>query len=167
VVRLPLLLVAGAATAVTLAGCGAQAYGTGLLPVTSPLPELPVPVTPGLLDLGSAANSAGWTAAVTADSAGQLQLTVTVTGPLTVLGGCVQTLSAVAETTAGVPVPTPTLSPAMECMAIALEEIPAGATRSFTASLPDPPQPGTYVIVGSLRTEGTASPGVPPVTITT
>lgn len=125
-----------------------------------------MPVSSGEV-LGSASNAAGWMAVVTAQPGGQLQLAVTVTGPLTVVGGCVPSLTALAETTAGMPVPTPTPTAGVQCLAIALEAVPAGTTRSFSASLPEPPQPGTYVIQGSLRAEGSPSPGVPAVTITT
>lgn len=166
--RLPLLLLLGAATAATAAGCGTRASGIGLPPTTSPLPSaVAAPVSPGSAVLGSATNAAGWTAVVTAATGDQLQLTLTLTGPLTVLGGCEPTLTAWAVTPAGAPVPTPTPMPAAHCLAIAIVAIPAGTTRSFSASLPEPPQPGTYVIQGSLRTEGSASAGVPAVTVTT
>jgi hypothetical protein len=117
--------------------------------------------------LGSATNAAGWTAVVTAGPDGQLEETLTVIGPLTVLGGCVSTLTAWAETPAGVPVPTPTPSPSAHCLAIALVVIPAGSSRAFTAVLPDPAQPGTYAIHATLDTQGPAGSPVPVVTVST
>jgi hypothetical protein len=117
--------------------------------------------------LGSATNAAGWTAVVTAAPEGQLEETLTVVGPLTVLGGCVATLTAWAETSAGVPVPTPTPVPAAHCLAIALVVIPAGSSRSFTAVLPEPPQPGTYAIHATLDTQGPSGSPVPVVTVST
>jgi hypothetical protein len=117
--------------------------------------------------LGSATNAAGWTAVVTAEPDAVLQLTVTVRGPLTVLGGCVASLSAWAETDTGAPVPTPTLTPVMHCMAIALEIIPAGTSRSFTAELPEPDPPGSYVVRSTLDIQGPSAASVPAVTITT
>jgi hypothetical protein len=98
---------------------------------------------------------------------GQLEETLTVIGPLTVLGGCVSTLTAWAETPAGVPVPTPTPSPSAHCLAIALVVIPAGSSRAFTAVLPDPAQPGTYAIHATLDTQGPAGSPVPVVTVST
>jgi hypothetical protein len=117
--------------------------------------------------LGSATNSAGWTAVVTAVPGGQLEFTLTVLGPLTVFGGCVPTLRAWAETPAGAPVPTPTPAPAAHCLAIALVVIPAGSSRSFTASLPEPSPRGTYVIRATLDVESGSAASVPPVTVST
>jgi hypothetical protein len=117
--------------------------------------------------LGSATNSAGWTAVVTAGPDGQLEETLTVIGPLTLLGGCVSTLTAWAETPAGVPVPTPTPVPAAHCLAIALVVIPAGSTRAFTTVLPEPAEPGTYAIHATLDTQGPSGSPVPVVTILT
>ena len=129
-------------------------------PASSPSPSL------GQV-LGTASNASGWTAVVTAEPGAQLLDTVTVRGPLTVLGGCVPTLTAWAETPAGARVPTPTPSPEMHCMAIALVPIPAGTSRAFSASLPEPAQPGTYTIQATLKTEGALGPSVPVVTIST
>ena len=123
----------------------------------------PTPPSAGQL-LGTASNSAGWTSQVTAQAGGQLQLSVTVVGPLTVYGGCVATLTARAETEAGGLLPTPTPAPGAHCLAIALISIPAGTSRTFTAGLPEPQAPGTYVIQGSLD-GGEGGPGVPAVTI--
>jgi hypothetical protein len=117
--------------------------------------------------LGRATNAAGWTAVVMAGTDGQLEETLTVIGPLTVLGGCVSTLTAWAETPAGVPVPTPTPSPAAHCLAIALVVIPAGSSRAFTAVLPEPAQPGTYAIHATLDTQGPSGSPVPVVTVST
>jgi hypothetical protein len=181
-VRTPLALLicavaAGAAACGTapagtsIAGPAAPAGGTASTPQPSPA-ESPVqgPQTPpgaaGQV-LGSATNAAGWTAVVTAEPDAVLQLTVTVRGPLTVLGGCVASLSAWAETDTGAPVPTPTLTPVMHCMAIALEIIPAGTSRSFTAELPEPDPPGSYVVRSTLDIQGPSAASVPAVTITT
>ena len=117
--------------------------------------------------LGSATNAAGWSAVVTAEAGAQLQLTVTVRGPLTVLGGCVASLTAWAETTTGVPVPTPTPTPGVHCLAIALERVPAGTSRAFTALLPEPTPPGSYVVRSSLDTQALSATSVPAVTVTT
>jgi hypothetical protein len=133
----------------------------------SPAPETPASSsTPGPL-LGRATSAAGWTAAVTAGPDGQLEETLTVIGPLTVLGGCVSTLTAWAATPAGVPVPTPTPSPAAHCLAIALVVIPAGSSRAFSAVLPEPAQPGTYAIHATLHTQGQPGSPVPVVTVST
>ncbi|MGD0448695.1 MAG: hypothetical protein ABSB36_08805 [Candidatus Dormibacteria bacterium] len=132
----------------------------------SPAPGSPAPSSPSGPVLGSANNAAGWTAVVTAGPDGQLEETLTVIGPLAVFGGCVSTLTAWAETPAGVTVPTPTPSPAAHCLAIALVVIPAGSTRAFTAVLPDPGQPGAYAIHATLDTQGSGSP-VPVVTVST
>ena len=115
--------------------------------------------------LGSATNAAGWTAVVTNGPDGQLQETLTVVGPLTVLGGCVRTLTAWAETAAGAPLPTPTPSPTTHCLAIALVVIPAGSSRAFTAVLPEPTPPGTYAIHAALDTQGPSGSPVPVVTV--
>jgi hypothetical protein len=117
--------------------------------------------------LGSATSAAGWTAVVTAGAEGQLEETLTVSGPLTVLGGCVASLTAWAETPSGTLVPTPTLSPFAHCLAIALIEIPAGQTRAFTAVLPAPAQPGTYAVHATLDVQGNGGSPVPVVTVST
>ena len=127
----------------------------------------PTPSSPSGPVLGTATNAAGWTAVVTGAPEGQLEETLTVVGPLTVLGGCVSTLTAWAETPAGVLVPTPTPSPAAHCLAIALVVVPAGSSRAFTAVLPDPAQPGTYAIHATLDTQGPAGSPVPVVTVST
>ena len=116
---------------------------------------------------GRATNAAGWTAVVTAAADGQLEETLTVVGPMTVLGGCVPTLTAWAETTDGAVVPTPTPSPAAHCLAIALVVIPAGSSRAFTAVLPEPTPPGTYAIHAALDTQGPSGSPVPVVTVST
>ncbi len=162
--RLPLPLALAATAAVTLAGCGTRSETPGgAQPIATPTPLASIPQTNGL---GSASNAAGWSAVVTSEPGGQLQLAVTVSGPLTVVGGCEPTLTAWAVTPDGSPVPTSTPEPAAHCMAIAIETIPTGTTHTFTATLPEPPPPGTYVIEGSVRTEGSPGAGVPPVTIT-
>ena len=144
------------------------------LPTTSPSPSpaspVPGPLTPNPSPtsgqvLGSATNAAGWTAVVTNGPDGQLQETLTVVGPLTVLGGCVRTLTAWAETAAGAPLPTPTPSPTTHCLAIALVVIPAGSSRAFTAVLPEPTPPGTYAIHAALDTQGPSGSPVPVVTV--
>jgi hypothetical protein len=133
----------------------------------SPAPETPAPSSTSGPLLGRATNAAGWTAVVTAGPDGQLEETLTVIGPLTVLGGCVSTLTAWAETPAGVPVPTPTPSPAARCLAIALVVIPAGSSRAFTAVFPDPGQPGTYSIHATLDIDGSGGSPIPAVTVST
>jgi len=147
------------------AGAGSTAPAPS--PVESPAQSPQAP--PGGIGqvLGTATNAAGWTAVVTAEPGAQLQLTVTVRGPLTVLGGCVASLTAWAETTAGVPVPTPAPTPGVHCLAIALEIVPAGTSRAFTAVLPEPTPPGTYVVRSTLDTQGPSATSVPPVTIAT
>ena len=131
----------------------------------SPPPGIPTPSSTSGPVLGRATNAAGWTAVVTAGTDGQLEETLTVIGPLTVLGGCVSTLTAWAETPAGVPTPTP--SPAAHCLAIALVVIPAGSSRAFTAVLPESAQPGTYAIHATLDTQGPSGSPVPVVTFST
>jgi hypothetical protein len=133
----------------------------------SPAPGTPTPSSASTPVLGSATNSAAWTAVVTAGPDGQLEETLTVLGPLTVLGGCVPTLTAWAETPVGAPVPTPTPAPAAHCLAIALVVIPAGSSRAFTTVLPEPAQPGTYAIHATLDTQGPAGSPVPVVTVST
>jgi hypothetical protein len=141
------------------AACGLEPTGAG--------DGTPTPTSTSGAVLGIATNAAGWTAVVTAGADGQLKETLTVVGPLTVLGGCVPTLTAWAETPAGVPVPTPTPSPAAQCLAIALVVTPAGSSRAFTAVLPEPAQPGTYAIHASLDTQGASGSPVPVVTVST
>ena len=136
-------------------------------PSPSPSPGTPTPSSTSGPVLGSATNAAGWTAVVTARPDGQLEETLTVLGPLTALGGCVSTLTAWAETPAGVPVPTPTPVPAAHCLAIALVVIPSGSSRAFTAVLPEPAEPGTYAIHATLDTQGPSGSPVPVVTILT
>ncbi|MGA2283869.1 MAG: hypothetical protein ABSH07_09425 [Candidatus Dormibacteria bacterium] len=126
----------------------------------------PTPATPTSGGVsGSATDSSGWTTVVTA-SAGQLQVAVTVQGPLTVVGGCDPTLTAWAETASGSRVPTPTPSPFAHCLAIAIISVPAGTTRTFSTSIPEPSQPGTYTVVGTIHTMSTAGAAIPAVTIT-
>ena len=136
-------------------------------PTPSPSPGTPTPSSTTGPVLGSNTNAAGWTAVVTARPDGQLEETLTVIGPLTVLGGCVTTLTAWAETPAGVPVPTPTPVPAAHCLAIALMVIPAGSSRAFTAVLPKPAEPGTYAIHATLHIQGPGGSPVPIVTVST
>ncbi|MGA9114029.1 MAG: hypothetical protein WB802_09575, partial [Candidatus Dormiibacterota bacterium] len=81
--------------------------------------------------------------------------------------GCVASLTAWAETTGGVPVPTPTPTAGVHCLAIALEIVPAGTSRAFTATLPEPSPPGSYVVRSALDSQGLSATSVPPVTITT
>ena len=180
--RFPLALLLCAA-AVGAAACGTvPAGGSGAAPGTpgagssgtprsSPV-ESPVQAQPPSSGatgqgLGSSSNAAGWTAVVTAAPGSELEVTVTVRGPLTVLGGCVPSLTARAETTAGAPVPTPTPTPEMHCLAIALEMVPAGTSRAFTALLPEPTRPGTYVVLSTLDAQEPSAMPVPPVTVTT
>jgi hypothetical protein len=136
-------------------------------PSLSPSPGTPTPSSTTGLVLGSNTNAAGWTAVVTARPDGQLEETLTVIGPLTVRGGCVSTLTAWAETPAGVPVPTPTPVPAAHCLAIALVVIPAGSSRAFTAVLPEPAAPGNYAIHATLDIQGPGGSPVPIVTVST
>ena len=158
-VRPPLRLFLGAAAAVAAAGCGG--VRASLLPARSPYPTFTeMPASSGEV-LGSASNAAGWMAVVTAQPGGQLQLAVTVTGPLTVVGGCVPSLTALAETTAGMPVPTPTPTAGVQCLAIALEAVPAGTTRSFSASLPEPPPARDVRDPGVPARRGLRLPGRP------
>ena len=173
VVRLLLLLCAlgaGAAACGTVSNAGSPGGPAASGPSASGPPAATPTPSSGQV-LGTATNAAGWTAVVTAEPDAQLQLTVTVVGPLTVTGGCFASLTAWAETPAGSLVPTPTPVPAAHCLAIVLVVVPAGTTRAFSASLPEPAAPGTYVIQGTLATEGVpgspaaALPAVPPVTI--
>jgi hypothetical protein len=102
---------------------------------------------------------------VTGRGDGELQVTVTVTGPLTVEGGCIPSLTAWVDASDGSPVPTPTPSGLqMHCMAIALIPVAAGATKAFSADVPMPPDPGTYITHGLLQTLG--GEAIPAVTIT-
>ena len=153
------------------AGPRAPAAGSSATPQPSPVasPVHDPQASPSGIGqvLGSATNASGWTAVVTAEPGAQLQLTVTVRGPLTVLGGCVASLTAWAETTGGVPVPTPTPTAGVHCLAIALEIVPAGTSRAFTATLPEPSPPGSYVVRSALNSQGLSATSVPPVTITT
>jgi hypothetical protein len=158
-VRLAALSLLCGLVVVGAAGCGLAPGGARDTATSGSQPPSPSPASP-------APGTAGWTAVVTAGTDGQLEETLTVIGPLTVLGGCVSTLTAWAETPAGVPVPTPTPSPAAHCLAIALVVIPAGSSRAFTAVLPEPAQPGTYAIHAALDTQGPGSP-VPVVTAST
>ena len=158
---------AGGSVAVPRAPAGTGSATPGPSPVESPVQDPQASPSGSGQVLGSASNAAGWTAVVTAAPGAQLQLTVTVRGPLTVLGGCIASLTAWAETTAGVPVPTPTPVPAAHCLAIALELVPAGTSHAFTAVLPEPTPPGSYVVRSTLDTEGPSATPVPPVTITT
>jgi hypothetical protein len=100
----------------------------------------------------------------------ELLVSVTVIGPLTVEGGCVASLSATVETSAGQPVPAQAAvpSPLIHCLAIAVIGIPAGVSSTFTVSVPAPERPRSYVVVPSLRIiSGAASNTVPSVSIST
>jgi hypothetical protein len=143
-------------------------------PTPSPLPSAGSSqsgsATPGA-SLGSATNSSGWTTVVTA-SWGELQVEVTVRGPLTVMGGCDPSITAWAETPSGSRVATPTAAPyditgpSEHCLAIALISITAGTTKTFSATIAEPPQPGTYTVVGTLNAMSSPGAAIPAVTIT-
>ena len=147
--RFVVVLTAGLAA--LAAGCGSPT-GAGSSPSTSG-------------QVGEATGADGWSTVVTAQSDGGLQVTVTVTGPLTVEGGCVPSLTAWADTADDSPVPTPTPSGSqVHCLAIALIQVAGGSTKAFSADIPTPPQPGTYTIHGLLQTTG--GQPIPVVTIT-
>jgi len=150
------LVVAAAVLVAAMAGCG-QAPAQGGT-------ATPSPISAGE-QLGATTGAQGWVTRVTVESQDQLQVTVTVTGPLTVEGGCIPSLTAWADAGDGSPVPTPTPSGGqMHCMAIALIPVAAGATKAFSADIPTPPGPGTYTIHGLLNTAGDQA--IPVVTIT-
>ncbi|HYA00046.1 MAG TPA: hypothetical protein VEK76_06805 [Candidatus Binatia bacterium] len=158
------------------AACGPARGDSGGLPgpaTGTPTPAItagssaPTPAPSAGAVLGTASNSAGWTSEVTAQPDGRLELSVTVSGPLTLYGGCVPTLTARAQTPAGasVPIPPTTLPAGAHCLAIALISVPPGTTRTFTADLAEPTAPGVYVIQGTLDPSGGDRPQVPAVTI--
>ena len=110
---------------------------------------------------------AAWTTTVVRAPDGDLLVTVTVIGPLTVEGGCVPSLTAWAVTAGGAVVPTPSPSgPAVHCLAIALISVPAGTSRAFTAEIPMPPSPGTYSIHGQLKAISAPGQAIPVANIT-
>ncbi|MGA8016299.1 MAG: hypothetical protein WCB85_10325 [Candidatus Dormiibacterota bacterium] len=159
--------------ALALAGCGTTGEASsgaaqppsGIASTATPSPSSAAATpAPGQV-LGDASNAAGWYAAVTAQPGAQMEVTVTVPGPITVEGGCVPTLTASADTLSGTPVSTPTPGPALHCLAIALVAIPAGSTRAFTTTIPEPSQPGTYVVEASLRSPEPSGSTPPRVTI--
>ena len=160
-------LAPAAARDATASGSQAPAGSPSPTSTPTPSPGTPTPSSTSGPVLGRATNAAGWTAVVTAGPDGQLEETLTVIGPLTLLGGCVSTLTALAETPAGVPVPTPTPVPAAHCLAIALVVIPSGSSRAFTAVLPEPAAPGNYAIHATLDIQGPGGSPVPIVTVST
>jgi hypothetical protein len=134
---------------------------TGCAPAATPAGS----ASPSGGQLGRATDADGWSTLVTALADGELQVTVTVTGPLTVEGGCIASLTAWADAADGSPVPTPSPSGLqMHCMAIALIQVPAGSSRAFSADIPTPPDPGSYTIHGLLNTAGAQA--IPVVSIT-
>ena len=74
-------------------------------------------------------------------------------------------LTASAETATGTTVSTPTPGPALHCLAIAVVSIPAGSSRAFTTTIPEPALPGTYLVQASLRILAPWATAVPSVTI--
>jgi hypothetical protein len=78
-------------------------------------------------------------------------LLVTVAGPKTVEGGCVNTIEATLYDISGNPVPKPgTGGPMVHCMAIVEIDIPAGQSKFFTTRL-QAPGPGHYTIRTALN----------------
>jgi hypothetical protein len=147
------LVVLVAVVAALATGCGVPASHSA-----TPSPSATAPT-------GHATGADGWSTAVMPLVDGELQVNVTVTGPLTVEGGCVPSLTAWADDADGSPVPTPSPSGSQaHCLAIALIQIPAGSSRQFSADIPTPPDPGTYTIHGLLQTSG--GQPIPVVTIT-
>ncbi|MFN2466336.1 MAG: hypothetical protein ABR598_08755 [Candidatus Dormibacteria bacterium] len=83
-------------------------------------------------------------------AAGRVEVTVTVSGPASVEGGCVPALTAWLADVHGQQVGM-AATPGLRCQAISITDIPAGETRDFHVSLPQPP-PGTYTVHGLIRT---------------
>lgn len=111
------------------------------------------------------ADAHGWHEVVTVDPAATtVRVEVTVSGPLTLLGGCIPELSAWIVDSAGNRLPDPADTRA-RCEAIAVEEVPAGQVRALTATVPMPAGPGSYTVHGRVSTQagGTGAENLPPI----
>jgi hypothetical protein len=123
--------------ALALAGCGAQAAGTGSQPAVSGTNG------PFHAEASPARIAAG----------GTIHLSLTVSGPMQYEVGCVQTLHIWAEDRQHEKVwaqPVPQIT----CMAFGYKSLAAGATAKFTADWPTSSAvaPGTYTLHGLFLT---------------
>ena len=142
--RLVLVITALAA----LPACGSAACGamTSCGKVASPSPSTAASATAGT------ASANGWTTTATVNpTTGVITVAVSVPGPLQVDGGCVPELGAWLVSAGGQRVEASPTPAAARCMAIQVEDVPAGQSRTFTTSIPRT-TPGTYSVHGLLRT---------------
>ena len=149
-----------------LAGCGAiPGPSSGCVLAACPMTPPAVGETP------SAASAAahGWTTTA-AISAGQVEVRVSVTGPLTVEGGCVPALTAWVVGADGRRVDS-TPTPGVRCQGISIDSIAVDQSRDYHATIPLP-LPGTYTVHGLVRVHlpigagARVSENIPVVTLT-
>jgi hypothetical protein len=133
------------AVALLVTACGATARtSTGSPPATPP-------VLSGFETVSVDAH--GWRETVSrAPGSATIDVYVTVTGPLTVVAGCRPPLEVWLVDRAGTRLPEP--SRGIACHAVALEQVPAGTTMTYQASIQVPTAHGTYSLHGVLAIPG-------------
>jgi hypothetical protein len=158
-----------AAVGVLAAGCGSVPGGSGPPCVGASCVVTTASPAPSPSASGGSASAHGWTTRV-AISVNHVDVSVTVSGPLSVEAGCVPPLAVwLVGADGGRLDPSPT--PGLRCQAIAIEDIPAGQVRDYPATLP-PPSPGTYTVHGLVRVHlpigagARVSENIPVVTLT-
>ena len=147
-------LAVGAMALIALGGCGSSGLGTPGGAATQSDLMRPVVATSPDGSLRTTVDHPAGSSLIT--------VTVRVAGPAHLQGGCEQTLEVALLDSSGAAVPRPS-DTGIHCLAITVIDIPAGQTRDFSAQIPVPPTPGSYIVTGSLRGGGaipTAGVGV-------
>lgn len=147
--RIHLLVLVGLplAAALMLSGCGPAPAVTATPRAASGANSTPtsVSVTPGIPQTVSAGR-VHMTASV---SRLTLTVRVSIAGPATVYGGCVQPATLTLRTMTGAAARFATTA-GLTCDAIAVIRIPAGQTRTFTETRTLPGAAGRYQLSGSI-----------------
>ncbi|MFN2462570.1 MAG: hypothetical protein ABR573_01540 [Candidatus Dormibacteria bacterium] len=126
------------------AGCGSTTCAGASCGAAKATPAATSGATPA-----ATASAHGWTTALTLQPpAGTVDVTVKVTGPLQVDGGCVPSLVVWAVGPDGRRL-DPTPAAGIRCHAISIQDIADGQVSQFTATLPRLPS-GKYAVHGLL-----------------
>lgn len=139
----------GGGLAVVVASLMLSACGASPQPTPSPSPSSSAPAPPGQGRVVVTADADGWHAQATVGG-GDVDVRLTVPGPLQVEGGCIPSLTVWIEDPSGRTVAITPSPGGAHCLALAIIDIPAGTTRDFDARLHADVPHGRYTVHGLL-----------------